>query len=182
MRVRDRQRTHAVRTTFTIISTSASMCCLTVLGTLQKKFVLHTNSPGHFDFNRYVKCNFRILRGGEASDEADAAVASEERLVDVPAPSTSSPSRRPPGDRRRPSAESGGSATLNEFVVDPDTKWDDVLVNFGKPIGKPVVFKRGSSSNPFGATFFYGYQQLIFEVMRNNHIASVTIFLDAEGA
>lgn len=25
-----------------------------------KKFVLHTNFPGHSDFNSYVKCNFVI--------------------------------------------------------------------------------------------------------------------------
>lgn len=25
-----------------------------------KKFVLHTNYPGHADFNSYIKCNFMI--------------------------------------------------------------------------------------------------------------------------
>ena len=25
-----------------------------------KKFVLHSNSPGHADFNLYIKCNFAI--------------------------------------------------------------------------------------------------------------------------
>lgn len=25
-----------------------------------KKFVLHTNYPGHADFNSYIKCNFVI--------------------------------------------------------------------------------------------------------------------------
>lgn len=26
-----------------------------------KKFVLHTNYPGHADFNSYIKCNFVIF-------------------------------------------------------------------------------------------------------------------------
>ena len=45
---------------------------------------------------------------------------------------------------------------------------------------KPVVLNRRSSTNttnPFGPTFCYGLNNLIFEVMpSNNYIASVTIF------
>lgn len=26
-----------------------------------KKFIMHTNYPGHADFNSYIKCNFIIL-------------------------------------------------------------------------------------------------------------------------
>ncbi|KAG8487996.1 hypothetical protein CXB51_018689 [Gossypium anomalum] len=33
-----------------------------------KKFVLHTNYPGHADFNSYIKCNFVILVGGSFPD------------------------------------------------------------------------------------------------------------------
>lgn len=29
-----------------------------------KKFVLHTNPPGHLEFNVYTKCNFEILVNG----------------------------------------------------------------------------------------------------------------------
>jgi len=59
-----------------------------------------------------------------------------------------------------------------------DTKWDEVLKIFGQ-LGnptKPVVHSRGSNSNPFGATLFYGYKGIIFEVMQNTHIASVCLF------
>jgi len=59
--------------------------------------------------------------------------------------------------------------------IEPDMKWDVVQNLFGKA-GKPVVNNRGSTANPFGATFFFGYRDVIFEVMRNNHIASVCLF------
>ena len=33
-----------------------------------------------------------------------------------------------------------------------------------------------NTTNPFGSTFCYGYQDIIFEVMPNFHIASVTLY------
>jgi hypothetical protein len=33
-----------------------------------KKFVLHTNYPGHADFNSYIKCNFVISAGADAAE------------------------------------------------------------------------------------------------------------------
>ncbi|XP_038994751.1 UPF0183 protein At3g51130-like [Hibiscus syriacus] len=33
-----------------------------------KTFVLHTNYPGHADFNSYIKCNFVILVEGSFPD------------------------------------------------------------------------------------------------------------------
>lgn len=49
---------------------------------------------------------------------------------------------------------------------------------------QPVVLNRSSStassvSNPFGSTFCYGYEDMIFEVMTNDYLASVT-FYDAD--
>jgi hypothetical protein len=39
-----------------------------------KKFVLHTNFPGHTDFNCYIKCNFFIhVPPGENGEELDKA-------------------------------------------------------------------------------------------------------------
>jgi hypothetical protein len=59
--------------------------------------------------------------------------------------------------------------------IEPDMRWDGIQGLFGKA-SKPVVNSRTTSTNPFGATYFYGYPGVIFEVMRNNHIASVCIF------
>ena len=55
------------------------------------------------------------------------------------------------------------------FAVSPTTKWDDVIEELGGPqaVGEPVVLNRSSSTNntnPFGSTFCYGIQNMIFEV------------------
>ncbi|EDV29033.1 uncharacterized protein TRIADDRAFT_49777 [Trichoplax adhaerens] len=69
-----------------------------------KKFILHTNYPGHYNFSTYYRCNFfiKVFNGNDASST--------------------------------------------------------------------------NTVNPFGPTFCYGYQNMIIEVMENNHIASVTLF------
>uniref|UniRef100_A0A3P9Q143 Phagosome assembly factor 1 n=1 Tax=Poecilia reticulata TaxID=8081 RepID=A0A3P9Q143_POERE len=86
---------------------------------LVKKFVLHTNFPGHYNFNIYHRCDFKI------------------------------------------------------------PLWDQIQELLGHPMEKPVVLHRSSSANntnPFGSTFCFGLQRMIFEVMQNNHIASVTLY------
>lgn len=46
----------------------------------------------------------------------------------------------------------------------------------------PVVLNRSSSSissnspNPFGSTFCYGFEDIIFEVMTNDYLASITFY------
>jgi len=101
-----------------------------------KKFILHTNFPTHFEFNQYVKCNFRIY---------DTSNGKEEEEKDK-----------------------------NQLIT-PNTKWTEVQKILGSA-GKPVVNNRGSNTNPFGATLFYGYSDIIFEVMKNDHVASVCLF------
>ncbi|KAK1784735.1 hypothetical protein P4O66_003284 [Electrophorus voltai] len=57
--------------------------------------------------------------------------------------------------------------------------WDQIQELLGHPMEKPVVLHRSSSANntnPFGSTFCFGFQRMIFEVMQNNHIASVTLY------
>ncbi|KAI9354051.1 hypothetical protein DFJ73DRAFT_759498 [Zopfochytrium polystomum] len=68
-----------------------------------KKFVLHTNFPGHYDFNR---CR----------------------------------------------------------SVDCNMMWESISKALGPPSGPPVIFNKAAGSNPFGATSFYGYENIIFEV------------------
>ncbi|CAN7940886.1 unnamed protein product, partial [Ixodes hexagonus] len=63
-------------------------------------------------------------------------------------------------------------------------KWEQIQERLVKPSERPVVLNRTSSTNttnPFGPTYSYGYQDIIFEagpVMRNKHIASVTLYQD----
>lgn len=96
-----------------------------------KKFLLHTNFPGHFNFNIYYRCDFTI------------------------------------------------NFPENEMTVNPCTLWTDVTEGLGYDAGKPVVLNRSSSTNntnPFDATCCFGMRNMIFEVMSNNHIASVTLY------
>jgi len=66
--------------------------------------------------------------------------------------------------------------TKQEHVnISAYTKWDEISSALATS-ERPVVLHRASSTNtanPFGSTFCYGYQDLIFEVMPNSHIASV---------
>ncbi|KAJ1923993.1 hypothetical protein IWQ60_005508 [Tieghemiomyces parasiticus] len=62
-------------------------------------------------------------------------------------------------------------------VFDVDTKWTALHEVFNRDAAPPVVFNRGpSEQNPFGSTLFYGGAGVIFEVMRNDCVATVTIF------
>nr|XP_033798102.1 UPF0183 protein C16orf70 homolog isoform X8 [Geotrypetes seraphini] len=103
-----------------------------------KKFVLHTNYPGHYNFNIYHRCDFKI-----------------------------------------PLTIKGESAAIQTEICTTYSKWDCIQDLLGHPVEKPVVLHRSSSpnnTNPFGSTFCFGLQQMIFEVMQNNHIASVTLY------
>jgi len=101
-----------------------------------KKFILHTNFPGHYNFNMYHRAEFSLELEGI--------------------------SQRP-----------------DPVHMSPYSKWDEVAKLFN-PAERPVVLNRASSTNttnPFGSTFCYGYQDIIFEVMPNGHMASLTLYL-----
>lgn len=108
-----------------------------------KKFILHTNFPGHYNFNMYHRCEFSLELAG------DARARSQTQVIETP------------------------------VHVSPFTKWETIAEKL-KPSERPVVLNRASSTNttnPFGSTFCYGYQDIIFEVMPNGHIASVSLYL-----
>lgn len=84
---------------------------------LVKKIVLHTNYPGHYNFNIYQRCEFTL--------------------------------------------------PINGIDVTAYSRWDDLCKQL-TPSERPVVLNRASSTNttnPFGSTFCYGYQDVIFEVI-----------------
>jgi hypothetical protein len=85
---------------------------------LVKKLVLHTNYPGHYNFNIYMRCEFKL--------------------------------------------------SLNGADIDAYCHWDDICKQL-TPSERPVVLNRASSTNttnPFGSTLCYGYQDIIFEVRK----------------
>eukprot|EP01018_Ginkgo_biloba_P021011 Gb_22617 [translate_table: standard] len=102
-----------------------------------KKFVLHTNFPGHADFNSYIKCNFVICCPNLSVHHSEE--------------------------------------NTNENCITPDTKWQQVKELLGDG-GRAAIQTQGSACNPFGSTFVYGYPNIALEVMKNGHIATVTLF------
>jgi len=60
-------------------------------------------------------------------------------------------------------------------VITADSTWEEVQALLG-PGGRATIHTSGSVSNPFGPTYVYGYRGVVFEVMRNGRIASVTLF------
>ncbi|XP_052233551.1 phagosome assembly factor 1-like [Dreissena polymorpha] len=112
-----------------------------------KKFLLHTNYPGHFNFNMYCRCEFKI------------PVIIER-------------------EKPQPLAQTGETEE-EEVIITAYSKWDSVQKLLVKPDNRPVILNRASTtntSNPFGLTFCYSVQDMIFEVMQNQHIASVAIY------
>lgn len=70
------------------------------------------------------------------------------------------------------------AASTAPLSISAYTKWDSISTRL-EPSDRPVVLHRAGSTNtanPFGSTFCYGYQDIIFEVMPNNYIASVTLY------
>ncbi|XP_071957563.1 phagosome assembly factor 1-like [Antedon mediterranea] len=108
-----------------------------------KKFILHSNYPGHYHFNIYCRCDFKIpIPNCCNTTEGD-------KLTEPDTP-----------------------------FITPFTKWNEIQP-YLVPLKKPVVLNRASTintTNPFGSTFCYGVENMIVEVMSNNHIASVTIY------
>ena len=75
--------------------------------------------------------------------------------------------------------ERAGQGGVSPVHMSPYSKWEGVAGLFN-PAERPVVLNRASSTNttnPFGSTFCYGYQDIIFEVMPNGHVASLTLYL-----
>lgn len=104
------------------------------VGHIVKKFILHSNFPGHYNFNIYYKCQF-----------------------EVPLLSGDSP----------------------VITVTPSTTWEEMIGSLNFDPGKPAVLNRASSTNninPFGSTRCFRVFNMIFEIMSNDYIASVTLY------
>lgn len=92
-----------------------------------KKIILHGNFPGHFDFFKYNKCQYKLKCGPDQE-------------------------------------------------ISTNDNWTTIQSILGPPLGPPIIFKREEDINPFGSTHIYGYNHLLFEVMKNNYVATMTIF------
>lgn len=139
-----------------------------------KKLVLHTNYPGHYNFNMYQRCEFTVPLSTPSSNRQNTnpsvdqqQTPSANELVDV-------------NHDHDDSDSAGGNDDSDMFEVTAYCRWDTVCGRL-RPSERPVVLNRASSTNttnPFGSTFCYGYQDIIFEVMPNNYIASLSLYGD----
>ncbi|CDW51790.1 UPF0183 domain containing protein [Trichuris trichiura] len=110
-----------------------------------KKFILHTNFPGHYDFSIYYRCNFALALGSSSS----IVLTAQSKWSEIES-----------------------FLSCDEEPSLPEEKLES------RKLQQPVVLNRCSSnndSNPFGSTFCFGLQDVIFEVMANDHIATVML-------
>lgn len=129
------------------------------------KVVLHSNFPGHPEFNQYAKCNFTVHWPKQVGSHTARPAAS----ADATPPDGDEAS----GAGAGAGAGSGASLPLGKFSV--NTQWKDVERAMGGSGGRPMV--HGSLANPFGPTYLYAFDGMVVEVMKESgHIASVTVF------
>lgn len=215
------------------------------------KMILHTNFPGHYDFNSYHRCPFSLSIGrqpgsvsvsslstvmanthinaysaapqtihsggggggnnnnnnnnsgnggqpqgkskkGKKNKGNNSIQQNQDLQSGPPKPEdTSSPEISPTSTSPPTNNSGGGPAQLHSggdkkwISVKYDSCWKSVTEFFGadpnSSIEKPVVLTRSSSNNPFGSCLCYGVQDMIFEIMANDHIASMTIYQTEPG-
>lgn len=126
-----------------------------------KKFVLHSNAVGHADFNVYVKCNFVVEVPDEFHSTEEYSDDDDFERDDFAAP-----------------AGAPGAEHLKGLIT-PQSSFDEVKSLLGDA-GRATIhthFTPGSSSNPFGSSYIYGFpQKITFEVLKSGYIANVTVF------
>jgi len=60
-----------------------------------------------------------------------------------------------------------------------DSTWQrvqTVLADCALSTGRPMVHSSSKRENPFGASLFFAYSGMLFEVLKNGYVASVTLF------
>lgn len=74
---------------------------------------------------------------------------------------------------------SGSLPGVEGDCIDVRWPWPKIREILGKSAGcgcgKPLVVNKGSHT-PFGSTYFYAFPGLVFEVMHNGYVASLTVF------
>ncbi|CAE7028735.1 unnamed protein product [Symbiodinium natans] len=81
----------------------------------------------------------------------------------------------------RPSPESAGAVCIDIRWLWPDI--EEALQHAGFSKSRPLVMnQRDDSHTSFGSTYFYAFPGLIFEVMQNGYLASLTLFQAAASA
>lgn len=125
---------------------------------LVQKIVLHTNLPTHERFSRYTRCFFQLQ-----------IEESPLQLVGVEGTAMSSDDHEPEGKR-----------SFAGVCIDVRWLWPDIeeaLQNAGFSKSRPLVMNQSDDSHTsFGSRYFYAFPGIIFEVMQNGYLASLTMF------
>jgi len=87
----------------------------------------------------------------------------------------SSKGKEAPSSDYTPPSESGKGQQTPTPVITADTLFQDIQAVMGDA-GRAIIHTRGLGSNPFARTHVHGYRGVAFEVMRNGHVASMTLF------
>jgi len=193
-----------------------------------KKIILHTNSPCHYEFNMYTKCNFTVyVNELEPADDKPKSnqneILNEVKSNNIISgrqgdeKSQKRQSRKPLDEESNSDSEDQNEDQYEEDQNDehtdknqqklkevrvssvnmkgefkraaennpitPDMKWEQIAQLLPEPATEPVFSNKGTGesfgrTNPFGVTSFYGYKDIIFEIMKNGHIASICLFRD----
>lgn len=134
-----------------------------------KKIILHTNLIGTADFQKYNKCNFVLAVDTSPSSSNPPAV-----------PELSSSKKK----KKSGSGSKGGSRLLEAEDVPSISEirahshWSEIEKRMG-PAGAPRKQIRPRRQDPFGPSSVYAYNGVLFEVMPNGCLSTVTLF-DAE--
>uniref|UniRef100_A0A0G4FZC1 Uncharacterized protein n=1 Tax=Chromera velia CCMP2878 TaxID=1169474 RepID=A0A0G4FZC1_9ALVE len=73
--------------------------------------------------------------------------------------------------------EEEGTDLGGVFEIKVDSRWSDIAEIIGEDeVGKPLVLHHGDHLNPFGATLLFALPGVVFEVLPNGFLASITVF------
>eukprot|EP00397_Hematodinium_sp_SG-2012_P010930 GEMP01011056.1.p1 GENE.GEMP01011056.1~~GEMP01011056.1.p1 ORF type:complete len:474 (+),score=61.77 GEMP01011056.1:50-1471(+) len=127
------------------------------------KVLLYQNAPTHELFGRYSRCFFKIPI--DKRKKMSSPTNEEKKRRKQKKDAHSSTARRPD--------------SKEEQVIDVRWSWTQIQDAIGV-CGRPLVVNQPSRSTgaagPFGSTHFYAYPGIIFEVMSNGYVSSVTVF------
>eukprot|EP00301_Raphidiophrys_heterophryoidea_P005594 c12334_g2_i3.p1 GENE.c12334_g2_i3~~c12334_g2_i3.p1 ORF type:complete len:389 (-),score=100.35 c12334_g2_i3:498-1664(-) len=118
-----------------------------------KKFVLHTNIPGHVHFQIYHKCPFTISVKQKRDDSSKVPEASS-------------------------NSASSGSDVPDVLTIPPEAPWSDIVSRVGVSDDQPLINNHGRGLSPFGPTYFHGFSnhKIVFEVTKPGYVATVILF------
>ncbi|ORZ08694.1 hypothetical protein BCR42DRAFT_424716 [Absidia repens] len=136
-----------------------------------KKIILHGNIPGHYDFQRYKRCPFKLVF---PKDLVETRQNPNKLLVDVESDPAEDgvPTHIITADMKITTMQNRipwKSSNQITTKVNDETQLEQQ---------KPVILTRGpNEQNPFGSTYLTGYSEgIVMEVMKNGYVPAVVLF------